>query len=240
MNNLIDLYIDDHKLSWAPTTLKSEKHRLLAIENRLNGDPMQLWEYLLGVQKPYTRTTTWIRIVHFWQWLLDNKYREGDNTYAQFRRKNARLFKNTYQTKKPSISFEYAVKLIKTIPNSNHRRQALSLLGSGERYSESIQSGTAGVVGKGSKYRNTFRPNNQTVSGNSSYSAFRRALGKRGLKPHDLRKLLASKLVEKGMNEADLMEVMGWSSIITAKAYLQPKKQEKIREIFSTIHEELK
>jgi site-specific recombinase XerD len=179
-------------------------------------------------------------VVDFYQWLLDNGHKTGENHYAIFRRKNARLFKNTYQTSKPKISFEDAAKLINQLPESVHRNLALQILGSGERYSEAIQRGGTEVVGKGSKRRATFRPQFAESDRTGSYATFRRTLASIGLKPHDLRKLLATRLVERGMNEADLMEVMGWSSILTAKAYLQPKKAEKLKMVFQSIHEELK
>lgn len=240
MKNLIDLYIKDYILAWAPTTLKSERYRLYGVVEHLTGDASHLWAYLENNYKPYGRTTIWTRVVGFWQWTLDNNYNTGENVYATFRRKNARLFKNTYQTKKPALTFKEAAALIKALPNSGDRALAMQILGSGERYSESIQRIGNEVVGKGSKRRTTYRPGTTESNRSSSYASFRRALKAIGLKPHDLRKLCATRLVEGGMNEADLMEVMGWSSIVTAKSYLQPKKEEQLKKMFSQIHKELK
>lgn len=239
MKDLIDLYIDDHKLSWAPSTLKSERHRLYGLGIQLSTLPIQLWEQIQA-QKPYSRVTTWTRVTDFWQWLIDNNHIQGENEYAKFRRKNARLFKNAYQTSKPKITFEEAARLINKLPEGMHRNLALQILGSGERYSEAIQREGTTIVGKGSKRRTTYRPKFTESNRTGSYASFRRALASIGLKPHDLRKLLATRLVERGMNEADLMEIMGWSSILTAKAYLQPKKEQALKLVFQTIHEEIK
>jgi len=236
MRNSIDAYIADHELSWAPSTLKSERHRLYSVEAFLDGSPLRLWESLQSL-KPYSRVTTWTRVVSFWSWLHPT---EG-NPYEQFRKKNARLFKHTYQPKEVGITFEDAKRLIHSIPNASDRAFALNILGSGERLSEARQSIGAEeegrIVGKGSKGRTVFRP------GQSDYvrsrSSITRALASVGLRPHDLRKLCATRLVEAGMNEADLMKVMGWSSILTAKAYLQPKKDAEIKSIFDRLHAEL-
>lgn len=240
MKDLIDKYIEDHTLSWAPTTLKSERHRLYALDVQLTTTAVQLWEKLVSTKKPYSRVTTWTRVVDFYQWCLDNKKIEGENHYALFRRKNARLFKNQYQTKTPNITFQEAAKRINKLSEPYSKSLAIQILGSAERYSEATQQETASIIGKGNKRRRSYRPTGRTNSSILSYSSFRRHLAKTGLKPHDLRKLAATRLVEAGVSEADLLEIMGWSSIITAKAYLQPKKQEQLAKIFKTLHEELK
>lgn len=241
MRDLINLYIADHSLSWAPSTLKSEKHRLYGVADLLTGDAIQFWTHLEATQKPYGRVTTWTRVVDFWTWMLDNHHTQGDNPYAAFRRKNARLFKNTYQTKTPEITFEEAIRRIKCITKSGDRGLALQIIGSGERYSESIQSGSNAIRGKGNKLRTTYRPEAEKENKQSSYASFNRSLRSIGLKPHDLRKLFASRLVEKGVKEADLLRIMGWSSMATAKAYLQPKNDAEIRNLIeTTIHEEIR
>ncbi len=236
MRNSIDAYIADHELSWAPSTLKSERHRLYSVGDLLTGDPLALWTSL-QVLKPYSRVTTWTRVVSFWSWL----YPTEGNPYEQFRKKNARLFKHTYQPKEVGVSFEDAKRLIDSIPNESDRAFALNILGSGERLSEARQSIGAEkggrVVGKGSKGRTVFRPEQSDFF--RSMSSFRRALALVGLRPHDLRKLCATRLVEMGMNEADLLRVMGWSNIATAKVYLQPKKDAEIKSIFNRLHAEL-
>lgn len=231
----IDSYIKDHELSWAPSTLKSERHRLYSVAEFLDGDATRLWnnlEYL----KPYSRLTTWTRVVDFWSWLNPNEV----NPYETFRKKNARLFRYVYRPREVGVSFQEAVERINRIPNDCDRRRALSMLSSGERYSEAIQNSSGQVIGKGAKPRKVFRSGSSETSINRSYSSLRRSLNQVGLNPHSLRKICATRLAEEGMNEADLMKVMGWSSIVTAKAYLQPKRENEIRAIFNRLHRDLK
>lgn len=50
-----------------------------------------------------------------------------------------------------------------------------------------------------------------------------------------LRKLYATKLIEKGCKEADLLKIMGWSHIATAAYYLQPKNDKEIMQLTETL-----
>lgn len=241
MTNLITLYLDTKKLAWSKTTLLSEKARLKALlaADVLTGNAAHLWDHVSKNHKPYSRLTAFTRAASFWSWLISEGHKSGINPYDDFKQKNARLFKHVYQPKTPKIGFKEAATKINSIRNSRDRELALQILGSGERFFESIQE-SPNVVGKGNKSRLTFRPNGSNKSYNRSYSSFRRSLQSVGLKPHDLRKLCATQLVRAGMKEADLMRVMGWSSILTAKAYLQPKTDDEIRELFKLqVHKEL-
>jgi len=233
MNELINQYIEDKKFAWSPTTIKSERARLNSVIHLLDGNPEHLW---LNIQylRPYSRLTLWTRTVDYWTFVKPNEV----NPYETFRKKNSRLFKHVYQPKEVGLSFEEAVEAIKKISNTNDRTRAFQILSSGERYSEAVQKGN-NVVGKGSKVRSVFRLPDSKATSSRSYSSLRRSLASVGLRIHSLRKLCATRLVKEGMNEADLMKVMGWSSILTAKAYLQPKKDEQIKNIFSKIHKEL-
>lgn len=237
MKDLIDRYIADQKLAWSPTTLRSELYRLRGVSEALDGNPLALWGLIEQTQKPYARLTTWTRVTSFWQWLLDHQIRSGENAYATFRRKNARLFKNVYETKLPEVSFEEAIQRIKQLEGPN-RSLALQIIASGERFSESIQPGNR-ITGKGSKRRHTYRPDSAEQHPVSSYASFRRALRAVGLKPHDLRKLCATRLVEVGATDADLMKAMGWSSITTAKSYLIPKNVKEMGKLFTKVQEAL-
>ena len=50
-----------------------------------------------------------------------------------------------------------------------------------------------------------------------------------------LRKLAATRLVELGVNEYDLLKIMGWSSIETSKFYIQPKSDTSIQQMFERL-----
>lgn len=237
MQELIERYIESKRLAWAPTTLRSERHRLLGLASQITGEPDTLWT-ALSAYKPYSRVTYWTRVVMFWQWLLDQGLKSGRNEYESFRKENLRLFKHTYQPHFPSLSFEEAVKAISGL-DQEPRRLALQILGSGERFHESIQAGNE-ISGKGSKRRHSFRPiHDGTGHHPVSYGSLRKALATIGLRPHDLRKLCASRLVQEGLKEQDLLKVMGWTSMETAKFYLAPKRDAELQTVFNRIHKEL-
>lgn len=236
MDDLIQAYLDDKILAWSPNTLRSEKGRLKAIINVLDGDPVKLWKAIED-RKPYTRVTIWTRVCDFWKFLVDKGIKQG-NEYEQFRQKNQKAFKNTYQPRRPECGFEDAVRRIRLISNDSVRKLALQAIGSGTRWAETIQRDNE-VIGKGSKLRAVYRPEIEGSDKSISYSTYRRALRGVNLTPHDLRKLFASKLVEEGAKEADLLKLMGWTSITTAKYYLQPKRDAELKELVGGIHEQI-
>lgn len=241
MDNLVKAYIEDHRLAWSPTTLRSERYRLQGIQEILDGDPHRLWQTLESRQRPYSRVTTWTRVVSFWDWLVREGHRTGPNPYQIFREKNARLFRYVYQTKTPTVSFSEAVERVGKL-TGRARGLGLQMLGTGERFHESQQrtDERGRVVGKGSKPRHTYRPEAPGEDRDVSYSSFRRALQAAGLVPHDLRKLFASRLVELGAREVDLLKAMGWSSMETAKRYLQPRSDAQLKSMFKEVQDAIK
>lgn len=229
-------YLDSKKGAWAESTLRSEEHRLNGLLPHLNGDAPALWKALASL-KPYSRVTAFTRACSFYSFLIAKGHVAGPNVYDAFREENARLFKNAYQPKALSISFEEAKRRIAEIKDEAIRNRALRLLSGGLRFTESATLQDGHVVGKGGKRRRVFCQETTGDVYTGSYQTFFRALKKVGLKPHDLRKLCATKLVEAGLKEADLMKVMGWNSIITAKSYLQPKLDDELADVFkAAIH----
>lgn len=234
---MIKAYLESKKNSWSETTLRSEASRLSAVGHLLNGNPQILLDHL-ATQKPYTRLTTWTRVTAYWAWLVQEGLEPGPNPYEKFRRDNARLFKNSYQRKDVPLTYEQAKEAIGKIEDEAIRCRALQILYTGLRVSEATQpidKENSVIVGKGSKLRPVYGPKVEGKNYEGSYSTFRRALKQVGLRPHDLRKLFATKLVEAGFREADLLKIMGWSSIMTAQYYLQPKKDEDIREVLAKV-----
>lgn len=214
---LIESYISSKRLAWAPKTLSSERYRLQSVAEHLTGDAEALWN-VLGRYKPYTRNILWTRVVSFWDSFSPT------NPYRLFRTQNARLFKNNYIQKTPEMSFEEALKRIDGIPDLAIRKRAKEILGSALRYAESVTHKDGYVVGKGGKAREVFVPVVEGPDYRGSYHRFWRELAKVGLKPHDLRKLCLSKLVESGANEFELRMVAGWSSLNTAASYIRVQK----------------
>jgi integrase len=226
ISSLIDAYLEDRKLAWAPSTLKSERYRLVAVAEAMDGKAETLWDALASY-KPYARATTWTRITDFWAWGLAAGHFTGANQYEQFRKKNALQFKNVYQRRTPTISFEAAQQAVAQIANEQSRAKAMQLLQGGLRYTESLSLAGGSVVGKGGKRRDVY--SSETPNFKHTYDTFRRHLAAVGLKPHDLRKLFATGLVAAGANEFQLCEVMGWASIATASSYISNNKSELLK-----------
>jgi integrase len=228
MKILIDKYIKYHALSWSYTTQKSERSRLLRLVPYLTGNPELLWNAIQD-RGAYTRVTTWTRVTAFWDWLIQERHK-NHNPYDKWRTKHANLFKNSYVKERLEITYEEAKARLNTISDPSIRRRAFEILGSAQRYSESDQEGEE-ITGKGSKPRPNLRPELSGPSFDKSYHTFYRALKKVGLKPHTLRKLALTRLVDKGATAYDLMEVAGWSSIQTASSYIQPRETNRLKEL---------
>jgi integrase len=220
INELMELYLADKLLAWAPSTLKSERYRLQAVALHLNGNADALWQSIKD-NGAYSRLTTWVRVTDFYQWCLDEGKLTGGNPYRAFRKKNARLFKNCYEKHVPTLSFDDAKVRIESLADASIRRRALEILFSGMRWAESGKHENGSVVGKGSKRRDVFVPEIQGPEFTGCYETFRLALATVGMKPHDLRKLFLNRLVEMGANEFQLTQVAGWSSIATASSYIK-------------------
>jgi integrase len=225
---LIERYIKEKTLAWSPATLQSEERRLKALSKALNGNPKRLWKELeiRGIA-PYTRVTTWTRVVDFWNWMLANGHKRGPNKYLLFRQNNKRAFQNAYVRSTPELGYDEAKRLIEGLREEDIRSQALALLDGGLRFKESlsIQNGT--VEGKGGKRRTVFV--DDQAFNRSRYSTLLRRLRALGLKPHTLRKIMATELARKGLHEADLCEFFGWASFDTAKSYIAPIEQERLK-----------
>lgn len=214
---LIEQYLADRRLAWAPSTQRSERHRLMAVAEHLDGNPETLWAALADL-KPYARATAWTRVTDFWDWAItEGKVAAAANRYQQFRKKNALQFKNAYTRQVPSINYEEAEARCQQLPAAS-RDKALQLLRGGLRFAESATLRDGAVVGKGGKQRRVYV---DAVEFNQTYETFRQHLAVVGLKPHTLRKLFASKLVAEGANEFDLLQIMGWSSLTTASSYVK-------------------
>ncbi len=227
MKLLIAEYLKDMELAWAASTQRSEKHRLNAVADLLNGDARALWDALeKRGMAPYARVTTWTRVCAFYDWSIENGKLTGPNPYAAFRRKYGRLFKNQYQRSVPSVVWTDAIRRIDALSDRGVREKALELVRTGMRYAEHGTYQDGQVTGKGDKRRRVFLPDGQHISSYvGSYDTFARKLARTGLKPHDLRKLFLNRMVEMGANTFELCELAGWNDLNTARSYIKANSQ---------------
>lgn len=230
MRKLIDLYILDHELAWTPATTRSERYRLNAVASVIDGNPDKLWAAIQG-QKPYTRVTTWTRVAKFWDWAIAGGHANGttDNLYRTFRRKNARLFKNAYVKRLPSITLEEAKARIARLSDETIKKKATDILRNGLRFNDWVDSSNGEIRGKGGKIRELLGPIAPGQEYSKSYNTFWRRLNEVGLKPHDLRKIFASKLAKNGLNAFDLCRVLGWEKIQTATLYVASSTKSELK-----------
>jgi integrase len=212
----IDTYLNAMKGRWAPTTLRSETARLKNVGPYLDGRPETLWAGI-STLSPYARCTTWVRVVQYVDFLISENLIHGKNNYKIWRMKNNHLFRHAYVRSTPTMSYTEAVSKVKLIGDTQLRAAALSLLSSGLRVGELAHVENGAVKGKGGKTRQVFNAQRLDVPYHQLYLALKKV----GLKPHDLRKLFASRLVEEGANEFELTAIMGWSSIVTAQSYVR-------------------
>lgn len=220
-NQQIAEYIQSQDLAWSKATIRSETARLRSIAPHLDGNPSTLWAALLARgTKPYSRLTAWTRVVRLVDWLIATGAYPAPNQYKEFRRANALQFKHVYVRRQPAQTFEQAEAIIQTL-RPDVRRRALEILYSGLRYQESATHNAGRVVGKGGKERAVYVPDVTGPELTSGYATFWRHLAAVGLKPHDLRKLALTRLVELGANEFDLCAIAGWSSLAPALSYVK-------------------
>ena len=236
MKSLINKYLEDKSLVWSKTTYKSESARLKYLKPHIEKSSEQIWKVLQDNKKPYSRLTYWTRLVNLFDWAIDHGHINGPNVHRVFKSKNPQLFRKVYEKKHPRQNFENVKKMLESLDDAQLRNKALQLLVSGMRYTESLSLKDDKVIGKGNKVRRIY--NAVPVKYTMSYSTLWRRLRKLGLKPHDLRKLAGSKFLELGLNEFDLLKVMGWSSIETAKSYIAPKRSKEISNVLKEITNE--
>lgn len=226
MGEYIQEYIIERESKWAASTLKSESARLRAVKESLDGNPLTLCGVTRRLSR-YSKVTTWTRVIDYVDWLIEQGKISGPNPYRRYRRDNNKEFKNAYKREHPKISYKEALLRVSSIKDERIREAATVILKTGLRAHELSTFENGSVVGKGGKRRDVYyRGKVPQVS----YIRLYRQLKAVGLKPHDLRKLFASRLVEKGANEFQLTELMGWSSINTALSYVRsdPNKLESL------------
>lgn len=223
-------YVDSKRGAWAATTLRSESSRLSALLEELNMEPRMAYTKLAAKGlKPYSIKTAFVRMSSFYAWMQEEQGFQGKNLFAKFLREQAQLFKHVYKKERLQSDFLDAKNRISKIGSASVRQLAEEMLSSGVRVSECLNREVQSdcVVGKrGSSRRVNINPSNNKAM--ATYSEVHRGLREVGLKPHTLRKLFATRLVERGFKLPELMEVMGWRSVQTAASYLQPISEREL------------
>jgi integrase len=222
----INNYLELKDKLWTNATYKSERARLMSNIDYLNMKPHDAYVALKakGVA-PYTIKTLFIRFASFFK-VVHPK----DTAFSQFLAENPQLFRNVYTRERAPCTFEEAKELIEKLPFDS-RYMANYMLKSGLRISEMYQvrvdqDGSLYVVGKGGKRRKVYMK--ETPKHLVAKHEFAAELKKIGLKPHTLRKLLATELFKRDFKAQELCSIMGWSKLETALSYLQNRNESAI------------
>lgn len=232
LEKLYEEYIESKKDSWSPITMKTERSRLRGITLEHLQQPSALHTHLAQVRnlKPYPLKTAFIRAGEFVDFLMERKKLPlGINPVKQFMRDKANLFKQVYKKKEVDLTFDEAKKRIAKLQDEEVKEKALQLLYTGMRYAESMAVNDDGQVkGKGGWVRDVPNAKEFEAKFSMSHTTFWRALKEIGLTPHDLRRLFATEMADKGAMEADLMKAMGWRSSNMASLYVQARREKEL------------
>lgn len=229
-------YLDYHDKLWDSSTYRSESSKTKSIieliEKAGGFSGVELYKLMLAEgYKPYTIKVFFQRAGAMYKFGMSNGIVPNfNNPYSDFIMSSAHLFRNAYKTERLKLDYDEALIRINTIPNIEVRDFCIALLRSGLRINEAykINYETSSVVGKGDKER--FVVFSYEHKSMPSESMVRRELAKIGLKPHSLRKLLATKLSRSNMTYTDICAIFGWSSLATAQKYLQPLKENQLKQ----------
>lgn len=228
-------YLEYHENAWSASTYKSEHSKLKIIVKVVRETGLNGADFFKSIKKlgyaPYFIKTLMQRAGSWYEFGARYKiFPSFSNPFRDFSKRNAQLFRHSYTVLKVKMDFDDAQEKINQIEDENMKLFCLALLHSGLRIHEAykVNYEDSTVVGKGGKLRKVYFNYKGSVPPPSIYSV-RSKLTELGLKPHDLRKLLATRLARHGMTHRDIMEVMGWSSIETASKYFQPEAQEKLK-----------
>lgn len=228
-------YLTYYDKIWDTKTYEVERSKLKTIVRAMRKSGFSGIAFYNALKEegyaPYTIKSLVQRAASLYQHGQDSDFlSKFNNPMKDLLIRHPQLFRNAYKTERLTIDFDEAKAKILTIQNVEVRDFCLALLMSGLRIHEAyiVNQQTSSVVGKGDKERYVmFDYPHQTFP---PASTVRRTLAKLGLKPHTLRKLLATKLSRSDMTYTDICAVLGWSSLQTAAKYLQPLKEEQLKQ----------
>lgn len=229
MKDKLEAYLKEMEYRWSDTTKVSVRYSLTRLLPVLDGDPVSLWKHLEPMAA-YSRVTTWSRVGNFWDFVSP----EAPNLYKDFRRKNARLFKDQYVRRTPKDGVKEAKEKIDQITDPAIHKKAMELLFTGMRWAESFTIKDGFVTGKGGLKREVFMPVIEGPMYKGSYRTFLRALLDVGLKPHMLRKINLTECVNSGANIFELQKLAGWKNLESARSYISVKN-ERLRDIVESV-----
>lgn len=237
----IDAYLEVISRGWALSTQETEAARLRSTTPLLvqyGFDPERIYQELVKKNAPYTIRTVFVRLKRFADFCRDLDLYKGANpfeTYMRYTAPNRFKMVNVYKPRTVKMDYDQAKATIKEKFNTEEdvRESALCLLTNGLRISElyKLQQSADGnwfVSGKGSKIRSVLYP--PPLNGLCARNKLIAGLASIEFTPHQLRKLMSTKLANSGISAHDLQTIMGWGSIMTAQIYLQKSSDSDLKQ----------
>lgn len=233
----IDKYLESKQYSWAPSTLKKagyslHKHGWRVFEQK----PEEAYVTLRDEIQPYTLRTVFVYLAGLATYCGKEAYKD----YIEFPKTHANLFKNAYSNKAELLSERTSKLLHDTDVDPDVAMVVDTLINTGMRISEVYTYSNGYVIGKGGKMRKVYGEV-KLPAVLPSYHKVYRALKARGFKPHDLRKIFLTRLLQGGIDIHDVAHIAGHSSIQTTMRYLIPSTDEaltiKVKDIKDNVSE---
>lgn len=223
-------YLKHFEDRWDAKTLNYRKSMLKKLSDNLGRSSVSsLFFYIDNNLAPYSRVTYLSMAIDYYNWLLETGRKQGENEIAKMKKRKASKYKNAYERKITGIRYEEAEHRVNQIEDKEVRDVCLILLSSGLRLSEVFQV-SGGIVHGKFNVKRAF-VGEEFKAPEVHPNTIRNHLRKVGLKPHDLRKAFATKIIDAGLELTDTASVMGWKSYKTAALYYQPKQDKKLKDL---------
>jgi len=220
-------YLKSKENLWRPDSIKTAASRLMHYQPNL--DALAIYNNMSKAgYKPYYIKITFVSLSAFMDWRIAQG-RATLNTFKTFMKQNNQLFRNAYQDKYATISWEdFIYEFKKADPEM---QKVLALLGFGGcRLSEIRTYQNGKVYGKGGKFRNVYVPNDFNdicnVRINLSNDQIRRRLAHN---PHSYRKLAADKWIRSGLDLKTVQVLLGHTSLVSTQRYLRPLEADTLK-----------
>lgn len=217
-------YLETKRLVWKPESVKATASRLSQWSPRQDAEAVYERMVKSGYS-PYYIKITFISLASLTDWLIAQG-RASYNNYRRFLQDNNQVFRNAYEDKYATISWEEFEEELKEA--EGEMRTVLALLGYGGcRLSEVYTFDGRTVLGKGGKRRMVHTPCGDLAAiVNLSPDQIRRRLKHN---PHSYRKLAADKWLRNGIDIKTVQKLLGHTSLASTQRYLRPMEDDALK-----------
>jgi integrase len=227
MNELIGSYLASKVNAWRPLTIKATASRLKHYSSTVSPDTIFKDLKTQGA-KPYYRKQVFVSMCAYQDWLIAQG-RATSNQFRAFMKSSAQLFRNVYEDKYTSLTWEEFQNELSECECSE-LKSALALMAYGacrlsEVYTYDPQSRT--VLGKGQKRRYVHVPEGTELVAVSLTP--RQIRARLRYNPHAYRKLAADKYLRGGLDIKTVQVLLGHSSLLSTQRYLRPMQNDELK-----------